>query len=228
MFKRTRTAFLVAATLALSACGTPATPFPTLLPTQVLPTRVPVASPTGGAAVVEVKSQPTAVAVQASATPRRERPTATPTITLIPPTATPAPPTSTPTLRPADAAIGKELFNKSVKEDEGIPACASCHLVAQASEDEQLLKPGPSLWSNGVDTKDPIGIRAATRVTGESALTYLRNSILRPNEYLVPNSKIPNKGPYSVGTTSIMYQNYSQYLTPQQLDDLVAYLLTVK
>jgi len=84
------------------------------------------------------------------------------------------------------------------------------------------------MWSNGVDFKDPIGIRAATRVEGQDALTYLRRSILYPNEFLVPNSKIPNKAPFAIGAQSIMFQDYAKHLSTQQVDDLVAYLLTIK
>jgi hypothetical protein len=56
---------------------------------------------------------------------------------------------------------------------------------------------------------------AATRVEGLSAEAYTRESIMRPAAFLV--SGFPN----------VMYNQYAQRLTPQQMADLIAYLLTL-
>jgi hypothetical protein len=73
-----------------------------------------------------------------------------------------------------------------------------------------------------------IATRAQTRVPGQTPAEYLRNSILHPNDYLVPDSTIPGKGLYAIVGTSVMYQLYADVLTPDQVNDLVAYLLTIR
>ena len=57
---------------------------------------------------------------------------------------------------------------------------------------------------------------AAERVEGQDATTYLYNSIVHPNDYLVDG--------YAAG---IMLQNYGDTLSDQDVADLVAYLLTL-
>lgn len=232
MTRSARLALFILVAAALAACGVPATPFPPLPPTLVLPTRVPV-EPTADTQANVVASPTTqAVVVQPSATPTRARPRGTPTITLIPPTPTPLPPSDTPVptaTRAPDAENGKVLFNNHLNGDEAIPTCASCHAITEVSEEQLITLQGPSMWRNP-DDPDPIGIRAARRQAdqGISALQYLRSSILTPNDFLVPNSSIPNKPPYAIGTQSLMFQNYAQLLTEDQLNDLIAYLLTIR
>jgi cytochrome c len=55
------------------------------------------------------------------------------------------------------------------------------------------------------------------RVPGQTAEEYLRNSITHPNDYLVEG--------FAEG---VMYQNYAAELTEEQINDLVAYLLTLQ
>ncbi len=57
---------------------------------------------------------------------------------------------------------------------------------------------------------------AGTRKPGMSAKTYLREALLEPNTFVVEG--------YQAG---IMPQNYGDLLTEPQLEDLVAYLLTL-
>jgi hypothetical protein len=59
--------------------------------------------------------------------------------------------------------------------------------------------------------------KSATRKAGQSAIDYLRESIVKPNAYVVPGF-----------TAGIMLQNYGQSLTETQIDDLVAYLATLR
>ncbi len=54
---------------------------------------------------------------------------------------------------------------------------------------------------------------------------YLHTSIIKPNAFVVPNE---DQKAYSVGGQSLMYQNFAKDLTPEQIDDIVAYLLTLK
>ena len=61
-----------------------------------------------------------------------------------------------------------------------------------------------------------IANRAGARVSGQTAEDYLHNSILDPNQYVVDG--------FSPG---LMYQNYKDVLTDEQITDLIAYLSTL-
>lgn len=84
-----------------------------------------------------------------------------------------------------------------------VQECGACHSF---SEDAVIV--GPSLAG--------IGNRAATRVSGQDAQAYLLTSILRPNAYLVE------------GFEDKMPANFGKKLTGEDIDAIVAYLLTVK
>ena len=62
-----------------------------------------------------------------------------------------------------------------------------------------------------------LATRAESRVPGQSAEDYIRNSITHPNDYVVEG--------FAEG---VMYQNYATDLTADEIDDLVAYTLTLK
>ena len=81
--------------------------------------------------------------------------------------------------------------------------CAACHAV---SSDRQVV--GPSLQG--------ITNRAGDRVEGLSVEEYLRESILNPNAYIVEG--------FSEGQ---MPQNFGRMLSSEDLDNLIAYLLTL-
>ncbi len=105
-----------------------------------------------------------------------------------------------------DPLRGRQLFHsQTVLTGEGAPSCVTCHGIEPGEE----TGVGPNL--------SDIGSRAATTVDGQSAEEYLRTSITDPDAYLA--------GGYQEG---IMYRQYEQALTEQQIDDLVAYLLTLK
>jgi cytochrome c553 len=103
-------------------------------------------------------------------------------------------------------ANGKQLFDGLVAlSDARAPACATCHAI----EPNRDTGSGQSL-SN-------IGNRAGATVPGQSAEEYLRTAITTPDAFLA--------GGYQEG---IMYRDYAQALTAQQISDLVAYMLTLK
>lgn len=218
MLKRAHLITAAAFALTLTACGTAATPASEFPPTLVLPSRVPIIEPTSATGADALPTQPTAVADAPTATATRVRPTLTPTITLIPPTGTPIPPTETPlpTNTPApDPERGALLFANGFEGRPNVPTCASCHYVEQVAVNDLV---GPLMKG--------IASRAASRDETElNAVTYLRNSIIAPNKYLVPNE---GEKVYAAGNQSLMHQTYATDLTPDEINDLVAYLLTLR
>ncbi len=98
-----------------------------------------------------------------------------------------------------NASNGETLFKQALVGQN--PGCATCHSV----DGTQLV--GPTLQG--------IAGRAATRVQGESAAQYLHQSMVEPNAYVVE------------GFVEGVMQSYKG-LSEAQLNDLVAYLLTLK
>jgi mono/diheme cytochrome c family protein len=81
--------------------------------------------------------------------------------------------------------------------------CATCHALVP---DTIII--GPSLA--GVAT------RAETRVEGLTADEYIQLSILRPGDYIVE------------GFSNVMITNFAKELTNEDMNALVAFLLTLK
>jgi cytochrome c len=107
---------------------------------------------------------------------------------------------------PGDPQAGKRLFDGQVAlDDPAATACIQCH----STEPGDVSSLGTNL-SN-------IGNRAATTVPGQSAEVYLRTAIVDPDAYLAGNFQ-----------DGLMYRRYGSALTPQQINDLVAYMLTLK
>lgn len=105
---------------------------------------------------------------------------------------------------PSDALTGnvirgEAIFRQGVR---GSPPCVSCHVLT------------PGAYALGPSLKG-IGARAGGRVKGLAATAYLRQSILKPEVYLVP------------GYRSIMFSNYGEIFTEQDLLDLIAFLQTL-
>lgn len=96
---------------------------------------------------------------------------------------------------------GKALFTKF--QPAAGAACAACHL---ANSEKRLV--GPGLLN--------VGLRAESRVPDLSAAGYLRQSILQPGVYLVE------------GYADIMPKSFAKAFTDAQLDDLIAYLSSLR
>lgn len=104
-------------------------------------------------------------------------------------------------LNAGDAERGAQLFAQG---QEDTPPCSTCHRVTSGQVGFSI---GPNLAG--------IGEHAGTRFAGLSAEEYLRQSILEPERYIVS------------GYRDIMYPDYSTHLTEQNIQDLIAYLLTL-
>jgi cytochrome c551/c552 len=103
-----------------------------------------------------------------------------------------------------DAANGERLFGESIIGAASAPGCITCH-----SLEPGVVIVGPS--------QSDVGARAETAVAGMSAEEYLRQSIVEPNAHLAEGF-----GP------DLMHQTYGEELTNTQINDLVAYMLTLK
>lgn len=212
---------LVAGTVAATAvvasgCGTIATPE---WAAEAQATQVALASTSEHLTAIA----PTATPVPATATATLLPPTSTPvpaTPTPVPPTATPeptvaAPPTLAPTEVAAagptgDAANGQVIFGTQYTLPDGSAwACSSCHSI---TPDEARLI-GPGLWN--------IALRAESRVPGQSAADYLHASIVHPQDFIAP---VRDGEP---AWALNMPMGFGDVLTPQEVDDLVAYLFTL-
>ena len=97
-----------------------------------------------------------------------------------------------------DAGSGEKLFVQSIDD---APSCASCHNLSTTAN------VGPGL--------EGISEVAAQRADGQSAQEYLYMSIVRPSLYVVR------------GYSNVMYTEYEEKLSTEDIADLVAYLLTL-
>jgi nitric oxide reductase subunit C len=106
--------------------------------------------------------------------------------------------------------LGRALFNATP------PGCAACH---STSPGVNIV--GPTLAG--------IPATAAARIAGsdyhghaKDAAGYIRESIVEPNAHVLV-------GPtYAAGGRSLMPSDYTQTLKPEQVDQIVAYLLTLR
>lgn len=118
------------------------------------------------------------------------------------PTSTPAP--DAPAMV-GDPAVGEVLFNTTHTTASGVWACSQCHAIDGA----RLIGPGLG------GLRD----RAGTTVVGQSAEEYVHTSIVDPQAFIVPGDP-----PYP---ENLMPQDFGQILTEEELNDLVAYVLTL-
>jgi mono/diheme cytochrome c family protein len=193
--------------LLISACGTVAIPV-----WEAEETKVAMAATSDYQTATGPSATPTVTPTSVPPTATPVPPTATLTPTSEPPTVTPIPATETPV--PAadagseagapsgDAAHGQELFNQFI--DQVSFACATCH---HPTTEERLI--GPGLLN--------ISTRAESRVPGETAEQYIHQSIVNPSAFLVPD--------YPDG---LMPQVYGEVFSEQDIQDIIAYLFTLK
>jgi cytochrome c2 len=101
-----------------------------------------------------------------------------------------------------DPKAGEHLYYETAS---GVNAgCRICHSL---EKDEKII--GPSFYG--------IASRAGSRVPGMTAEEYLHQSIVDPNAFVVPGFP---KGQ--------MIQNFGKLLTEEEINDLIAFLMTMK
>jgi nitric oxide reductase subunit C len=81
--------------------------------------------------------------------------------------------------------------------------CSTCHALKP-----DVIVVGPSLAG--------IATRAGTRIPGMDAEAYIRDSILHPSDYIVE------------GYPDAMVRDFGTILTADQINDLIAFLMTLK
>ncbi len=112
----------------------------------------------------------------------------------------------------SDLAAGEAIFNASYETASGVWACSNCHSVDEA----QTRLIGPGMWGLHERADD-----RATESGDADGITYVANSIYHPNDYIVPDD---GTGAYPPG---LMPANYGDLLTEEEMNNLVAYLLSL-
>jgi mono/diheme cytochrome c family protein len=123
-------------------------------------------------------------------------------------------PTAVP-LTPEQEA-GRDVYLKA--------GCNACHAIRGVGTQGAV---GPALTKIGLDAEEIIASEDyKTKVTGQPAATtgeeYIRQSILHPNSYIYPQCP---QGPCPSG---VMPQIYQDTLTPDELNNLVNYLNSLR
>ena len=110
-----------------------------------------------------------------------------------------------------DPARGEQLFKGSTIGTASAPGCITCHNVTGTD-----VLVGPS--QAGVATRAQNLIDTG-KYTGsaKTVAEYLRESIVDPDAYIEEGFQ-----------PGVMYQNFSKELSEQEINDLVAYLETLK
>lgn len=180
-------------------------------------------APQAAAAVAQVAAVST---VSAPATPTAIPPTVAPTATTAPlPTATAATSavtapvtttvastTTTAAAPAADVAAAAPVASDAVVAVVTKGTCNACHTIAGVPNAVGLI--GPNL-SN-------IGAEAGTRIPGYTAEQYIHESIVSPNAFVAP------KCPFGSCTPGSMPATLAQTLTPEEIQTMVDYLLTLQ
>ena len=106
-------------------------------------------------------------------------------------------------------ALGQALFNGAV-------GCVACH-----STNPGVVLAGPSLAGIGGRAQETIE-SAAYEGSADTSEAYIRESIVAPSVHLVEGER------FGAGGVSLMPANYGETLTAKEIDDLVAFLATLR
>ncbi len=115
-------------------------------------------------------------------------------------------PTSNSSTQPSQDPVqrGKALFEMNMIGENKAPGCVVCH----------SLEPGKNLVGPSLAG---IATYAETAVSGMDAKTFLYQAIVEPDKHIMEG--------YPSG---VMYANYANDLSQEDLDALVAFMLTLK
>jgi hypothetical protein len=199
-----------------AACGSVATPE---WAAEAQGTQIALAATSEHLTAIAPTNTPTNTPVPPTAT-NTPIPTATiaPTDTPMPPTempteeATVVPPTESPADEVAvgDPSRGQSVFQTPhVLPDGSQWACMSCHSV---TPDEMMLI-GPGLYN--------VSVRALTYPGVTDPIEYIHDSIVNPQDFIAPH-------PAGAQWPLQMPEGWEEALSQQELDDVVAYLLTLQ
>ena len=107
-------------------------------------------------------------------------------------------------------ALGEHVFRSAT------PACAACHSIAPG-----VNMAGPTMAGLSARTQTLLA-SGDYKGQAEDLVGYIRESITAPSAHLVPGAM------YSADGTSFMPTTYAEGLTAAQLDQLAAYLSSLK
>ncbi|MFC4159164.1 c-type cytochrome [Chitinimonas lacunae] len=107
-------------------------------------------------------------------------------------------------------ALGERVFRSTS------PACNACHSVAPG-----VNMAGPSLAGVGSRALQAIAT-PGYKGKAKDAQAYIREAILEPSAHIVPGAM------YSADGVSFMPNTYGQSLKPEQIEQLTAYLMSLK
>lgn len=108
------------------------------------------------------------------------------------------------------AEMGAVLFRASP------PGCVACHSMAPG-----VTLAGPSMAGIATRAAETVA-SAAYDSSATTAEEYIRESILQPSAFIVAAERFATEG------RSLMPANYGETLTPEQIESLVAYLMTLQ
>lgn len=110
-----------------------------------------------------------------------------------------------------DPARGEELYLQESLGASEAPGCITCHSLTPSE-----VKVGPS-HSDVARRAGQIIESPDYHGQAQTAAEYLRESILEPDAHVVEGFE-----------PGVMYARFAEVLTDQQVDDLVAFLLTLR
>jgi nitric oxide reductase subunit C len=117
---------------------------------------------------------------------------------------------------PLPRADGASAAARGAKLYETLP-CASCHDISRPWPGGDIC---PNLGNIATEAARIIRL-PEYRGRARDPAGYIRESIVDPNAYIVPRPAYRQ-----ADGQSVMPKNFGEMLTPAQLDDLVAFLLT--
>ena len=115
------------------------------------------------------------------------------------------------TVQAGDPDRGRTLYNEPMLGNDDVPGCVTCHSLTP-----EEVKVGPShaaIVGRAEEILQSPGYQGEAR----SAEDFFRESIIYPDVYIEQGFQ-----------AGIMYPNYSQKLSASEIEDLVAFLMTLR